>query len=174
MQPLDFVLKEIYFKHDSSQTTSTSQLHGLCQLILLCKPKRNSDWFLNSRSPYKKVIALSLSRQTIWHQIPTQQVVSRGGPRKFRKRGPSTTPSPPPLEWKLHLLWHAAYSIAGVFVMQSKVTLTFRKIVSKRILWNDSQIKIARHFENIGKRGGRGPLSLFPKSAYGCRTYMYA
>ena len=31
MQLLDFVLKEIYFKHDSSQATSTSQLHhDLC------------------------------------------------------------------------------------------------------------------------------------------------
>ena len=36
---------------------------------------------------------------------------------------------------------HSAYSIVSAFVMQSKVTLTFRKIELKRILYNDLQSK---------------------------------
>ena len=38
--------------------------------------------------------------------------------------------------------------------MQSKVTLTFRKVKLKNILQNDFQSKIVRHFENTGKKGG--------------------
>ena len=36
---------------------------------------------------------------------------------------------------------HSAYSIVSAFVMQSKVTLTFRKIELKSILYNDLQSK---------------------------------
>ena len=60
---------------------------------------------------------------------------SRGGSRKFRKRGPR-----PPPRMKTSLSGHAAYSIVGVFVMQSKVKLTFQK-----------------HFENTRKKGGAAP-----------------
>ena len=67
--------------------------------------------------------------------------VSKGGSRKFRKRGPSC-PTPHPPEWKLHFSGHAVYSIVGVFVMQ-KVWLTFQK-----------------HLKMQGKRGVCGPPAL--------------
>ena len=79
-------------------------------------------------------------------------------------------PHPRP-EWKLYFSEHAAYSIVSIFVMQGKVTLTFRKIELKGILWNDFQSKIValmvKHLENTRKKGGRGPLGPSPKSAYG-------
>ena len=62
--------------------------------------------------------------------------------QKIQKKG-AESPTP---EWKLHFSGHAAYSIEGVFVMQSKVKLTFQNI-----------LKIQE------KKGGRGPS---PKSAY--------
>ena len=48
--------------------------------------------------------------------------------------------------------------------MQSKVTLTFRKIELKSILINDFQSKIV--VLRVEKKGGRGPLGPSPKSAY--------
>ena len=77
---------------------------------------------------------------------------TRGGSRKFRKRGPSLFP-PPHLERKLQFSGHAAYSIVGVFVMQSNITLTF---------WKNKLIVLVEE-----KRGSRGPLGPSPKSAYG-------
>ena len=67
-------------------------------------------------------------------------IANRGGSRKFRKRGPS-----PPPRMKTSLSGHAAYSIVGVYVMQSKVKLTFQK-----------------HFENTRKMGGGGPPTSAP------------
>ena len=55
--------------------------------------------------------------------------------KEIRKRGPSPQPSPHPLnEYFTFQDVHAAHSIVDVFVMQSKVTLTFRKIELQRIL----------------------------------------
>ena len=55
--------------------------------------------------------------------------------QKIQKEGAESPTLPrPPLEWKLHFSGRAVYSIVGVFVMQSKITLTFRKIESKNIL----------------------------------------
>ena len=51
----------------------------------------------------------------------------RGGPVPH----PTLPPPPPPLN---EHLGHTAYSIVGVFVMQSKKTFTFRKIKLKSIL----------------------------------------
>ena len=68
---------------------------------------------------------------------------SMGGCRKFRNRGPSF-PSPHPPEWKL-------------FVMQSKVTLTLRKIEWKSILKSGFQSKIVKHVVNTRKKRGLGP-----------------
>ena len=62
-----------------------------------------------------------------------------GRSRKFSKR--RSYPPPPHPEWKLQFSGHAAYGIVGIFVMQSKVTLTFQK-----------------HFENTRKKGGPRPL----------------
>ena len=60
----------------------------------------------------------------------------------------------------------AAYSIVGVFVMKSKVTLTFRNIELKSISRNDFRSKIVvlmvRLLENTRKNGGRGPLGPLP------------
>ena len=81
---------------------------------------------------------------------------TRDGSRKFRKRGPSLShhpPPPPPSERKFQFSGHAAYSIVGVFVMQSNITLTF---------WKKKIIVLVEE-----KRGGRGLLSPSPKSAYG-------
>ena len=50
--------------------------------------------------------------------------------QKIQKEG-TKFPNPPPPQLKLYFSGHATYSIVGVFVMQSKVTLTFRKIVIK-------------------------------------------
>ena len=57
---------------------------------------------------------------------------------------------------KTSLSEHAAYSIVGVYVMQSKVKLTFQK-----------------HFENTRKKGARGPLGPSPKSAYDLHTKTF-
>ena len=53
--------------------------------------------------------------------------VNTGADPENSERG---VPSPPPSspEWKLHFSGHAVYNIVSVFVMQSKVTLTFQKI----------------------------------------------
>ena len=63
-----------------------------------------------------------------------QSTVNRGGggSRKFRKRGPSLPPSPPPLQMKTSLCRTCS----------NKVTLTFQK-----------------HFKNARKKGGHGPLA---------------
>ena len=61
----------------------------------------------------------------------------QGRIQKIQKEGAeSPIPNPPPLPpWmKLHFSGHAAYRIVGVFVMQSKVTLMFRKMELKSIL----------------------------------------
>ena len=74
--------------------------------------------------------------------MPMQEAIlenvryGRGGSRKFRKRGPSPPFFP---SNELHFSGDRAYSIVGVFVMHSKVTLTFRKIELKSILQNDFQ-----------------------------------
>ena len=76
------------------------------------------------------------------------------------ERGGRVPQLPPPLrpapERKLHFSGHAAYSIVGVFVMQSKVTLTFRKTELKSILSNDFQSKIIVLVEEK-KGGGEAP-----------------
>ena len=66
---------------------------------------------------------------------------------------------------------HAAYSTVGVFVMQSKVTLTFR-----------SEDRIKEHFiirfskQTLGvsgrKKGGCGPLGPSSKSAFAFHSYQ--
>ena len=55
---------------------------------------------------------------------------SRGGPRKFRKRRPNPPPPPPspPASNENFTFQDGAYSIVGLFMMQSDVKLTFRKI----------------------------------------------
>ena len=53
---------------------------------------------------------------------------SPGPDPEIQKEGAEFPPPPSPSECKLHFAGHAAYSIVSVFVMQSKVTLTFRKI----------------------------------------------
>ena len=83
--------------------------------------------------------------------------ISRGGSRKFRRRRPS--PLPPPPEWRLHFSGHATYSIVGVFVMQSKPTLTIRMIEWKSILQNYFQSKIVKHFESTRKKRGGGGVA---------------
>ena len=58
--------------------------------------------------------------------------------------------------------------------MQSKVTLTFRKIEWKSILYDDFQSQIVKHFENTKEKGGggRGPLVSSPKSANDRQTLI--
>ena len=58
---------------------------------------------------------------------------------------------------KTSLSGHAAYSTVGVFVMQSKVMLTFRKIELKRILQYNFQSKIVVLV--VEKRGAAAPLA---------------
>ena len=58
---------------------------------------------------------------------------SRGGSRKFRKRGPSPPPSPPQMKTSFFR------------TCSNKVTLMFQK-----------------HFENSRKKGGHGPLGPSP------------
>ena len=54
---------------------------------------------------------------------------------------------------------HSAYSIVSAFVMQSKVTLTFRKIEFKSILYNNLQSKnVVKILKN--KRNQRLPEQL--------------
>ena len=55
----------------------------------------------------------------------------RGGGVSHRPEPPHPTPHH---ERKLQFSGHAAYSIVGVFVMQSQVTFTFRKVELKSIL----------------------------------------
>ena len=60
------------------------------------------------------------------------QFLVQGRIQKIQKEG---TKSPPhPLSPRMKTSGHAAYSIAGVFVMQSKVMLTFQNIELKSIL----------------------------------------
>ena len=62
--------------------------------------------------------------------------MNQGRTQKIQKEGaesPRTLP-PPLKKRKLHFSGHAAYSIVGVFVIQSKVTLTFGKKELKSIL----------------------------------------
>ena len=67
--------------------------------------------------------------------------------------------SPPPPERKLQFSGHAAYSIVGVFVMQSKVTFRKTEHFIKRFSKQN-------HSVSGRKKGGRGPLGPSPKSAY--------
>ena len=61
--------------------------------------------------------------------------LSRGGSRKFRKVGEGAeSPTLSPNENFTFQEMHHTYSIVGVFVMHSKITLTFRKIQLKSIL----------------------------------------
>ena len=112
----------------------------------------------------------SLTRKIVlWKSGLKFLVFSRGGSRKFRKRGPSPPASLPPPHprpqrenFTFQDMQYTAFE--GVFVMQSKVTLTFRKTELKSILSNDFQSKIIMLVEE--KRVGRGPLGPSPKSAY--------
>ena len=99
---------------------------------------------------------LSNTQDTVLSHIP-------GADPENSERGGRVPPLPcPPLEWKLHFSGDAPYSIMSVFMMQSKVTLTLRKIESKSILLNDFQSKIVRHFENTRKKGGPRPHRPLP------------
>ena len=73
---------------------------------------------------------------------------------------PSPHPNPPPQRENFTFQDMQYTAFEGVFVMQSKVTLTFRKTELKSILSNDFQSKIIVLVEE--KRGGRGPLGLSP------------
>ena len=79
----------------------------------------------------------------------------RGGSRKFRKRWRNSPHLPP--EWKLHFSGHAAYSIVSVFVMQSKVTLTFRKIEREHFIKRFSKRNRKTFWKYKKKRGAAAP-----------------
>ena len=57
----------------------------------------------------------------------------QGQIQKIQNEG-AEFPPPPPSQLKLYFSGHAAYSIVGVFVMQSKVMLKFWKKELKGIL----------------------------------------
>ena len=96
-----------------------------------------------------------------WKCCCVSTCVCQGRIQKIQKEGAeSSTP-----EWKLHFSGLAAYSIVGMFMMQSKVVF---QIELKSILQNDFQSKIVKHFGTTRKKGGLGPLDPSPKSAYVC------
>ena len=85
--------------------------------------------------------------------------VNRGGSRKFRKRGLSPPPSPLLSRMETSLFRRCIKKHCGVFLMQSKVTLTFRKIGSKIY----KTIFKAKSYENTGnKRGAAAPPRPLP------------
>ena len=85
-----------------------------------------------------------------WKCCCVSTCVCQGRIQKIQKEGAeSSTP-----EWKLHFSGLAAYSIVGVFMMQSKAVF---QIELKIILWNDFQSKNRKTFWNYKKTGGPWP-----------------
>ena len=73
------------------------------------------------------------------------------------ERGSRISPPPPPGEWKLHFSGHAAYSIVDVLLMQSKVTLTFRKIEREHFIKQFSKRNRKTFWKYKNKRGAADP-----------------
>ena len=123
-----------------SQLTKTE---GVYMFIIINQESENSVFF-----------------STLWFMLQHRNS-SGAEPENLERVGrvPSFPPPPPPLERKLHFSGHAAYSIVGVFVMQSKVTFRKTEHFIKRFSKQN-------HSVSGRKKGGRGPLGPFPKSAY--------
>ena len=85
----------------------------------------------------------------------------QGRIQKIQKEGAESLTLPHP-EWKLYFSGHAAYSIVGVFVIQRKVKLTFRKKELKSILYRFSKQNRKTAWKYKRKKEGGGTLSLAP------------
>ena len=71
---------------------------------------------------------MSFNGERKWDNVTIQ-----GRIQNIQKEGAESSP-PRPFQWKLHFSGDGAYSIVGVFVVQSEVTLAFRKTELKSIL----------------------------------------
>ena len=86
--------------------------------------------------------------------------------QKIQREGAeSPTPSPPNENFTFQDIQHTAL---WVFVMESRVTLTFRKIEYQRTFYKtiSTTVRMGGSVQKCLKKGGRGPLGPSPKSTY--------